>query len=961
MSSLRWGGGSWRCEGVASIFFLNLFNHEEHERLFAQFTQIQNRGQGNALFTFLSQKSWRSLPTVLREFGQQALNELQFQGECLDEEFFPTKIPLSVLERQALLNSIQFFSQSPSPPDHHQLEEFITYLSSINHSCGEEIAAAFCHTIVACRISFEKGIRVAKQLAELGPTLPIEELDSLKDGKWAELVGCLNQASVAAFSWPWGNEERVALMKRSSQMPFPLSPASLEVISEQLSQIRRFCLEYVREPIALLKKNIHALGEVSPNEKRLRLLAIGTCGLLHHRKFILHPTQLLAILGLLPHNRGAFAQVNTGEGKSAIIALFAFLLAAEGHNVHIVTSDQELAKRSQGAMAPFFSSFEITSSHISTEAPPSSAFQSQVMYGTASDFEFAVMREMLDRLQRFQEPICHDEKPRFDSIIVDEADNLTIDTLHNAARIALPSDSCFDWIYTPILSFVKNNRKGTVNELRNFLCHYQKGNFAQEVATFSDEQLEGWRSAASIAYYDRKENHDYVIVESEKGKKACIVDAGNTDRLMHGCRWSGGIHEFIETKHSLAVERESLTPLSLSHPVYYQMYRRLYGFTGTLGSEEEREELRTIYGVETFDVPPYRPSKRQDAPPLNCGSVSSLLKKVLQNAKQCQANGRPLLILCESIHFSQEVSAFLEEADVAHELLNEVQEAAEALILAKAKEAGAITVATNTAARGTDITLTPASITNGGLHVLITFFPKSLRVEQQARGRAGRQGQPGSSAVIFASTDSVETWMARRALQVRLNTQLNCHIAQLARFQFAFVRQFFSQFGSFCDHREAMIDQLAATWTPRSRLRQNPIDLSQLPRKERVIVTEGLALLDGTPANLRKWKTFLGVVHKRVKERILHDWAGDFYRNSERLMSISEIQGLLMIKEMVEYATPVAGIIDLAIHSMIRETMDQVRATFERRNAFWSEYLNPNGSGINQYLKNVFSGQCSWG
>jgi preprotein translocase subunit SecA len=220
------------------------------------------------------------------------------------------------------------------------------------------------------------------------------------------------------------------------------------------------------------------------------------------------------------------------------------------------------------------------------------------------------------------------------------------------------------------------------------------------------------------------------------------------------CQWQHGIHQFLQAKHNLVITPESLTSASIAHPTYFGVYQEIYGLSGTVGELSERKEIEDIYHVDSIDVPPHFPSQRQIFAPYLLAERTSHWHAVLEEIRGMKKIGRPVLVLFESIKDSVDFSAFLSSRGLVHQLLNEKQKESEDYIIARAGEAGMITVATNTAGRGTDIILSLSSLEAGGLHTIFTFYPKNLRVEWQGFGRSARQGQPGSCRMILNAQDS---------------------------------------------------------------------------------------------------------------------------------------------------------------------------------------------------------------
>lgn len=613
------------------------------------------------------------------------------------------------------------------------------------------------------------------------------------------------------------------------QVSFPLNKEEITLLERQFEVVQKLCEEKKALPLEALSSMALAIREKASKgplneEDLLHLVAIGRLAMRIKFQRYPHPVQVMTVLAQLLFKKGALAQVKTGEGKSMIVALLAFVLSMQNKNTHIVSSSRSLADRDQRAFSGFFEAFGVATSSICTDSTATESFQAQILYGTASDFEFAVMREMLEGKQLFIEPPSeHPTHCRFPCVIVDEVDNLLIDTALNSARLSFSAEESYEWIYAPLVDFVKSTYTSNqefkpadasrVIALKKYLQEYLGERYHERLVRLEDEQLRKWVDKAFTALFRLNENKDYIIAssklkEGDLERSIKIVDADNTGRIMQGSRWSKGLHEFVEVKHKIKVEKENLIPISMSHAVFYNMYHTLYGLTGTLGSSVEREEINAIYAIDSFDVPTHHVSKRVDQPTLILPSDVDQLEEIKKRVIALRNRGRPALILCETIYDSQKVQAFLRASSLVCETLNEVQVKEEADILAEAGQPGAVTIATNTAGRGTDIKLVEECIKKGGLHVILTFFADSLRVEQQAKGRASRQGEPGSTETILSAeklgfqnlsdlTDAnrqqelLDRLVKQRQTRSRVMKHIHIYRAELERYCWLYVHKFF--------------------------------------------------------------------------------------------------------------------------------------------------------------------------
>lgn len=536
--------------------------------------------------------------------------------------------------------------------------------------------------------------------------------------------------------------------------PFPMKREELAEVKIAYLSIEKFTLEIRSLPQTSLASMFHV--KLDDRETRTRKLAIAAETIRRIYGITPYDTQMIALLGLLIEDssdlKGRLAQVRTGEGKTTIFAILIAFIASSGKCVDVVTPNSYLAIRDCEKYAPFYQALGISVSHISYTKQLQRHFDAQILYGTNSNFEFAILRDGLNKEKlRYYHPSGEAQlKPRpFDVVVVDEVDSMLLDG-QGSAIIGLPNNKVISWIYKPILDFVTEIAKKnpvtqeSVTALRAYLSSHLDTQQVSKVSKLPDAKLTRLLSSAKIACYQKMEMRDYIVTTNIE-----IVDYANTGRIKKGSQWQHGIHQFLQAKHNLEITPESLTGASISHPTFFGTYKKIYGLTGTMGDDIEREEIQSIYKISSFDVPPHLPNLRKTLPALILPKAEMKMRAILDRVIEVHASGRPILVIFESIIESDIFSKLLHQKRIYHQLLNETQRESEDYIIARAGDLNMVTVATNTAGRGTDIVPTAASREAGGLYVIGALYCENLRVEGQLFGRAGRQGQPGDACLII--------------------------------------------------------------------------------------------------------------------------------------------------------------------------------------------------------------------
>ena len=460
------------------------------------------------------------------------------------------------------------------------------------------------------------------------------------------------------------------------------------------------------------------------------------------------------MLGGICLHRGNIAEMRTGEGKTLVATLAVYLNALSGKGVHVVTVNDYLATRDSEQMGRLYNFLGLSTGLIVANLDYNQrkeAYAADVTYGTNNEFGFDYLRDNMvsDVSQMVQRPLNY--------AIVDEVDSILIDEARTPLIISGPGSRSTDNYYklAQVVPHLVKDEDYTIDEKQKTIAPTDSGITKVEkmlgIENLYDAdniELNHLLGASLRAYAMMHRDTDYVVKDGE----VVIVDEF-TGRLMFGRRYSDGLHQAIEAKEGLKVERESQTLASITFQNYFRMYEKLSGMTGTAKTEEK--EFNDIYGLEVIPIPPNRPLIRVDLPDLIFKSKAAKYRAVVRNAVERHQTGQPILIGTTSITQSEELSDMLSRAGVPHKVLNAKHHEQEAEIVANAGQMGMVTIATNMAGRGTDITLGEGVPELGGLAILGTERHESRRIDNQLRGRAGRQGDPGSSQFFLSLEDDL--------------------------------------------------------------------------------------------------------------------------------------------------------------------------------------------------------------
>ena len=460
------------------------------------------------------------------------------------------------------------------------------------------------------------------------------------------------------------------------------------------------------------------------------------------------------LIGGVVLHQGRIAEMKTGEGKTLVATLPAYLNALSGKGVHIITVNDYLAKRDMEWMGQLYNFLGLTTGvivHELTNDQRRAAYGSDITYGTNNEFGFDYLRDNMviykeERVQR-----------KLNFCIVDEVDSILIDEARTPLIISGAGEKSTEF-YKVADYFVKTLRAEedyTIDEEANAVMltdsGVEKAERAFKLGNYADAEnmsLQHFVTQALKANYSMRRDKDYMVKDGE----VIIVDEF-TGRLMEGRRYSDGLHQAIEAKEGVKIARESKTLATITFQNYFRMYNKLSGMTGTALTEEN--EFREIYGLDVIVVPTHRPVQRVDNSDLVFKNETGKFNAIVNDIIETHKTGQPILVGTVSIEKSEELSKILKKKGIPHQVLNAKYHEQEAEIISHAGELGMVTIATNMAGRGTDIKLGEGVLEVGGLKIIGTARHESRRIDNQLRGRSGRQGDPGSSTFYISLDDDL--------------------------------------------------------------------------------------------------------------------------------------------------------------------------------------------------------------
>jgi len=460
------------------------------------------------------------------------------------------------------------------------------------------------------------------------------------------------------------------------------------------------------------------------------------------------------LIGGMVLHQGKIAEMKTGEGKTLVATLPVVLNALTGRGVHLITVNDYLARRDAEWMGKLYNFLGLSFGvivHGLDDPERQAAYGADITYGTNNEFGFDYLRDNM----KFN--ISHVVQRELHYVIVDEVDSILIDEARTPLIISGAADDSTT-LYVKIDALVpllKREEHYTVDEKARTVMLTDEGVARCEDILHIDNLYDPANITLQHHVLQALKAHnifgrdvDYIV----KDDQVVIVDEF-TGRLMPGRRYSDGLHQALEAKEGVKVEAENQTLASITFQNYFRMYEKLAGMTGT--ADTEAVEFREIYDLEVMVIPTNQPMIRIDYPDMIYKTQTEKYKAITEEVRELHAKGQPVLVGTVSIEKSELLAGLLKQAEIPHEVLNAKQHEREAQIVAQAGQSGRVTIATNMAGRGTDIVLGSGVTGLGGLHILGTERHESRRIDNQLRGRSGRQGDPGSSRFYLALDDDL--------------------------------------------------------------------------------------------------------------------------------------------------------------------------------------------------------------
>lgn len=530
----------------------------------------------------------------------------------------------------------------------------------------------------------------------------------------------------------------------------------IEALEEDMQRLSDEELRGKTEEFKNRLKNGETLDDILPEAFAVcREASWRVLGMKHYR---------VQLIGGVVLHQGRISEMKTGEGKTLVATLPAYLNALAGKGVHIVTVNDYLANRDRDWMGKIYEFLGLSVGvilHSLNNDQRREAYNSDITYGTNNEFGFDYLR---DNMVIYKEEKVQRE---LNFAIVDEVDSILIDEARTPLIISGEGEKSTE-LYRIADMFVKtllkekdytvDEKAGAVMLTDDGILKAEKFFGLENYTDASNMEIQHHVVQALKANYHMKLDKDYIVKDGE----IVIVDEF-TGRLMEGRRYSDGLHQAIEAKEGVRVQKESKTLATITFQNYFRMYKKLSGMTGTALTEEM--EFREIYGLDVVVIPTNKPMIRIDHPDLVYRTEKGKFNAVVEEIVETYTKGQPVLVGTVSIEKSELVSALLKKRGVPHQVLNAKFHELEAEIISHAGEKGMVTIATNMAGRGTDIKLGEGVTELGGLKIIGTERHESRRIDNQLRGRSGRQGDPGESRFYVSLEDDLMRIFGSERLQ----------------------------------------------------------------------------------------------------------------------------------------------------------------------------------------------------
>ena len=560
-----------------------------------------------------------------------------------------------------------------------------------------------------------------------------------------------------------------------------------QLVENNKREVRK--LEKIADKVISLESKMEALSDadfpVKTEEFKARYASGESLDKLLPEAFALVREGAKRVLGLFPYkvqimggitlHNGNIAEMRTGEGKTLTATMPVYLNALSGDGVHVVTVNEYLSTRDAKEMGELYNFLGLSVGvNLTGQSPEEkrAAYYADITYSTNSELGFDYLRDnmVVYKSQMVQRPLNYAVVDETDSILIDEARTPLIISGQAEKSTVLYQRADF------FVKALKEDEDYTIDLTSKSISLTDEGiNKAEQ--TFRLPNLYDVDNSALVHHIDQALRANYIMIRDidyvvDEGQVK-IVD-GFTGRIMEGRRYSDGLHQAIEAKEGVEVENESKTMATITYQNFFRMYRKLSGMTGTAKTEEE--EFREIYNMNVITIPTNRPVQRIDNHDVIYPSLKSKFKAVVRDIKERHAKGQPILVGTVAVETSELLSQMLHQEGIPHEVLNAKNHFKEAEIVMMAGQRGAVTIATNMAGRGTDIKLGKGVKELGGLCVIGTERHESRRIDNQLRGRSGRQGDPGETQFYLSLEDDLMKRFGGERMQAiweRLNIDEN--------------------------------------------------------------------------------------------------------------------------------------------------------------------------------------------